>query len=116
MSLEKFRPGLEKALALVGTHSMADLVKRVQGGQAQLWVVGEAFIITEIIDYPQKRVLRFWVATGELDACIALSRRIMKWGKRRGCELALLTGRRGWTKPLRKEGWTEKLAVLSQEL
>lgn len=115
-SLARFRPGLERALALVGTHTVEDLVQRVVDGKAQVWEEGEALIITEVLQYPQKRVLRFWAATGELEDCITLSRRILEWGKEQGCKLALLTGRRGWTKPLRTEGWTEKLAVLTKEL
>lgn len=116
MSVERFRPGIEKALALTGTHDLNDMLKRILAGDAQVWVKDEAFIVTEVVDFPQKKVLRFWLATGELEDCLALARRIETWGKKQGCELAMLYGRRGWTKPLRAEGWTEKIAVLTKEL
>lgn len=118
MNFEQFRPGLEKALAVggVGTHSLTDVIDRVSEGKAQIWWEGDAFILTEIRQYPRKKVLRFWLATGELDQVIVLHRRILEWAKEQGCEAAIITGRRGWTKALRSEGWAETMAVLTREL
>lgn len=117
MSLDRFRPGVEEALAHGGdTHSVEDMAELILSGRAQLWVQRDALIVTEIRDYPQKRVLRFWLATGDLEDCIALHRHIMEWGREKGCNLAIITGRRGWIKPLRSEGWTEAMSVLTQEL
>jgi hypothetical protein len=116
MSVERFRPGIEKALALAGTHDMDDLLRRILSGKAKLWVEDEAFIVTEIHEYPLQKVLRFWIATGDLDDCMKLRGKIEKWGKEQGCTLAMTYARRGWTKPLRVEGWTDKMAVLTKEL
>ena len=116
-SLEKFRPGLKKALAIAGnTHTIADVAQLLLDSRAQLWVDEDAIVVTEILQYPRKKVLRIWITTGELEPCLKLIRRVLKWGKEEDCDFAVGTGRRGWLKPLRREGWTETLAVYEQEL
>lgn len=115
--LERFRPGLEKALKLGGdTHTVRDVVEMILDNRAQIWIVGNALIVTEVLQFPRKRVLRFWLATGNGEDCIAVSRRVLEWGKEQGCDLAMITGRRGWVRALRDEGWTETMTVLTQEL
>jgi hypothetical protein len=117
VNLSSFRPGLEKALALGGsTHTVDDVLDQIARGDAQLWVDDRAIVVTEVRQCPRKKVLYAWLATGELDACVTLLRRAVEWGTEQGCELAIATGRKGWTKPLRSEGWTETLVVLEQEL
>ncbi len=92
---------------------MAELIL---DGRAKLWVESEALIVTEVLQFPRKRALRFWLATGDIEACLTLHRRVLEWGAEQGCDFAITTGRKGWTKPLRVEGWTETLVVLEQEL
>lgn len=118
MSLSRFAPGLQKALDLAGnTHTLYDVVEQIQRGDAQLWTQDEALIVTEVLQYPQRKAVRFWLATGELLDCIRLSRQIVKWAKNEGCSLAIIEGRRGWVRALRdEEGWTEKMTVLTREL
>jgi hypothetical protein len=40
----------------------------------------------------------------------------MEWGKGEGCESATGTGRRGWVRALKREGWTPTHTLISKEL
>ena len=51
-----------------GSHSIDDIFQIVVAGDAQFWATEEAALVTEIIDYPRKRTLRFWLAGGNLDS------------------------------------------------
>jgi len=98
--------GLKKALQHGGgTHSIEHVLSAVRDGDAQLWLEKDACIVTEVNDAPNMRTLHFWLATGTLGDVIALSNKVMAWGRDCGCTVATLSGRRGWLKALAAEGW-----------
>lgn len=108
---------LQRALDMGGgTHTIGDVAAQVADGAAQVWIEDGACLVTEVQDTPRRRVLRFWLAAGELEPVIALSRKVLAWGKEQGCEMATLTGRRGWVRALRDEGWSESLTVMTREV
>lgn len=117
MSDEQLIERIAVALELGGgTHSVQDVFDEVLAGRAQLWSTDDAVIITEVIDYPRKRVLRFWIAAGELEPVLALSRQIYPWAQQLGCECAQMTGRKGWTKALQSEEWAPTLVLYERAL
>ena len=109
--------GLVEALERGGsTHTVEDVLDEIQRGEAQLWEADGALIVTEIHDTPRKRLLHFWLATGELQAVIALMHRALEWAKSEGCTMATLAGRKGWEKVLASEGWVPMLTMMSREV
>lgn len=109
--------GLLKALALGGdTHSLADVEAQIKAGDAQLWTADDALIVTEVNIYPRKRVLHFWLATGELKPVVELSKRALEWGKGVGCEYATIAGRSGWERALKHEGWSPMLTYMRKAI
>lgn len=96
---------------------MGDVARMVLDGHAQVWADGDrALLITEIHEYPRARILHFWIAAGELERVVRLSRRAIEWGRSRGCVRASLAGRHGWTRVLAREGWTPILTVMGREI
>lgn len=109
--------GLEIALAHGGdTHSVEDVLQQIERGDARLWLGEDALIVTEIHDYPQRKVLHFWLATGEIASVVALSNTILAEGKKMGCAQATLAGRKGWERVLGADGWSPMLRVMSKEI
>jgi len=109
--------GLMAALSHGGdTYSLADVIHELDRGHAQLWRNGDAVVVTQVNDTPQRKVLHFWIATGKLEEVIALSEVAIEWGKAQGCDLATLSGRRGWVKALADHGWSEQLTVMGREI
>ena len=96
---------LKKALARDYTHSVEDVVARINQGRAQWWSNGDAAIVTEIYDAPQKRWLHYWVVAGELGDCLALQPDIERWAQKQGCTEMTALGRQGWAPVLQKCGW-----------
>ena len=115
--MTEFLPGLALALEYAGgTHTLEDVAEMVKAGRAQVWTAENACIVTEVQDFPRKRVLHFWLATGDLGLVIALSRDVLDWGKSIGCASATLSGRRGWEKVLASEGWSPMLYTMGREV
>ena len=115
--MTEFLPGLATALEYAGgTHTVEDMLDQIKRGEAQLWTSENACIVTEVHTTPRLKVLHFWLATGALDAVVALSRDVLGWGKVVGCQSATLAGRRGWERVLASEGWSPMLSVMGREV
>lgn len=119
IDLEVHRRQIEEALVYTGgTHTFDDVRLGVDEGRLQYWPGVHSAIVTEIIDYPQKRALNFFLAGGiqaELEVMYPL---IEAWGKEQGCEVATTTGRKGWERSFitRRAGFTPTLVVFEKSL
>lgn len=112
-----FIPGIERALAKGGaTHSVQDVLNEIEAGRAQLWIKGDALIVTQIINDPTARTLHFWLTTGSLDPVLKLHEEVKEWGRTMSCTRATLTGRRGWLRTLAGKGWHETLVLMEAKL
>ena len=112
---DRCEPFIEAALTYAhGTHSTNDVLKLVIKGDAQFWPYFDAAIVTEIIRYPQKIVLRFWLAGGNLDTLIEAEPEIIKWSRRWGCEGVEIFGRKGWVRAL--EGYEPTSTIMVKDI
>ena len=113
------REKLQRALDEAGnTHTIEDLAALINDGRAFLWEKDGSLIITEMYEYPQKKVLNFWVAVGEREPLILLQRLIVGWARGYGCSFAVFTGRKGWsrTELVSEEGWSPSLIQFRKEV
>lgn len=92
-----------------GTHTFSDVRDAVQAGSLQFWPGPQSVIITEIIDYPRKRILNFFLAGGNLAELEAMYPLVDEWGRAQGCSGAITLCRKGWKRTFltRSQGWTE---------
>ena len=91
------------------SHTLEDVLRVVLAGDAQFWPEAKAALVTEIIDYPQRRTLRFWLAGGDLEALRGLEVAAIEWSKTWGCTASEIVGRRGWVRAL--NGYDEAATV-----
>jgi hypothetical protein len=114
-----YQKQIEAALAYSGdTHTYADVMRMVDEGRLQLWPGVNSVVVTEIIEYPQKKTLHFFIAGGNIAELEAMYPLIIEWGLIQGCNAASLVGRPGWTRSFlsRKEGWHDGLVVMQKDL
>lgn len=118
ITLEGARPFIQKALDLAGnTHTLEDVQKQIDEGTLQYWPGVNSAIITEIIEYPQKRTLHFFLAGGNLAELEAMYPVVESWGRAQGCVAASTTGRPGWERTfLKREGWNPRAVVMTKGL
>ena len=88
-----------------GTHDIEDIIQGILANKMQYWENDKCAVVTEVIDYPKKRVLHVFLAGGELEGIRDLEHSAVEWAKSIGCSAFTLTGRRGWEKALKKDGW-----------
>ena len=73
----------------------------------QAWVAGGSLVVTEVLAFPQKRVLHIVFAVGTLEDVLALQPQFEDFGREHGCAKVVMEGRLGWEKILPDEGWTK---------
>lgn len=100
-----------------GTHTLADVRQMVADGRLQLWPASDTAVLTEVVQFPRKRILNYFLAGGNLDAISSLQPGILAWAKSHGCSQATFTGRPGWCRVLTREpGWSPGLVQFERDL
>lgn len=107
--------GLQKALDYAGnTHSLEDVRRQLFDGDTFWFAAKEYAMVAEILDYPQRRIGRIWLATGSLKAMRALTPYFTQWFENKGCTAVWIWGRPGWQRVL--SNGKMKGAILALEL
>jgi hypothetical protein len=110
-------PWIEAALAYChGTHTLEDVAVEVLRGDAQFWPFERCAVVTEILYYPRKKTLHFWLCGGDLKQLLEVRPHIEVWGKAQGCSEATLAGRPGWRRVLRGFGYAPVWSVCAKSL
>ena len=66
--------------------------------------------------YPQRLVLRFWLAAGDLEDLRPLLPELEEWGRERGATLVEAHGRLGWSREAKANGYRLDAAIYRKEL
>jgi len=111
---------IESALQKGGdTHDFKDIVDGVLSGHMQLWYGTNGCAVTEIIVYPNKKVLHVFLAGGDQGQGIKqitdMHDDAVDWGKAQGCDGMTIAGRKGWKKILESRGWKQQFTTLVKE-
>ena len=102
-----------------------DILHEMYSGKQQMWCIWEGdkedfpiigVVITEVLQYPQKKLLCIQYCTGarlnewKSDILDLLDR----WAKECECDGLELTGRKGWVRELKPDGWNEEYVILTK--
>lgn len=98
-----------------GTHEWQDIVDGIATGNMQLWPAERGCLVTEIVEYPRKRVLNVFLGGGDLDQLVEMHDAVQAWGEAQGCVGATIIGRAGWERVYRERGWKRQHVVLAKE-
>ena len=113
--LDRCRDWIELALEYGGgTHLFSDIVTSIVEGKMQLWPAKDSCLVTEITVFPRKKVLHVFLGGGNLEEIISMHDSVIQWAKDQGCESLTMTGRHGWSKALKKNGWKSQLVLLEK--
>jgi hypothetical protein len=117
VNLEEYREWIDAALEYSGdTYNFSDVSDGVRSGHMQFWPAKKACAVTQIVLYPQKKVLHVFLAAGDLDQITDAIEAVEEWGKLQGCESITMNGRFGWQRVLNKRGWSPTMVVMERSL
>lgn len=99
-----------------GTYTVGDIADGILAGKFQFWMRPNSGIVTEVIAYPRKRVLNYFLVFGELDECLSMQPEIEAFAKEHGCTAVACAGRAGWERVLPAHGWRRLWTVMAKDL
>lgn len=122
--IEDALPIMERADAYGRGHISAEtILVECMARKMQLWVVGpdphdlKAVIVTQIIDYPERRACRYVLVAGwDSTEWLGYDEVISVWAKEAGATIMEAVGRPGWLRPLKKAGWDSTMRLYEKEL
>lgn len=106
------RPAIERG----GMHSVESVIEEIKAGRMQLWHGPDGAAVTQVVDFPQKRVLHVLFAGGSMEQIIDFQDSAAEWGKAQGCTEMTLSGRKGWVRALKDHGWKPKDVVMEKAI
>jgi hypothetical protein len=113
--LVRCRQWLEPALQYAdGTHDWDDIVAALYSRQMQLWPLERSALVTEIQQFPRKRVLNVFLGGGDLDELRAFVPTVAEFARANGCTALQCSGRRGWLRAI--DGGTEKTPIYRRSI
>lgn len=114
-NLNDYRELIEQALRHAGgTHSFEDVAAGVADGRFQFWPAPHSVVVTEILQFPQRKVAHCFLAAGRMEEIQIQRRWLEDWARMCGCESVTIAGRSGWERVLGPDGY-EKAAVLLEK-
>lgn len=117
MEIQRCLPWIVDALSYSGgTHEPTDVIEGILKGTMQLWPGPEACAVTEIVVYPNRKVLHVFLAAGKMEGIVDMQESAEQWGKLQGCTAMTIAGRKGWARVLKDVGYEEKYVTLAKEL
>lgn len=121
-SMADFYPLINDATQYsIGKFGGVDVIRLIMNGTFQLWgAVGDSLrgiAITEIVNFPQKKVCRFLCCTGhEASDWIGLIEEIEAWAVTVGCKSFQAECRPGWERYLKPFGYEKHHVIMNKEL
>jgi hypothetical protein len=111
------RKHIEAALEYSGgSHVFDDVRDGILSGRMQIWPGRASVAITEIIEYPCKKVLHVFLAGGEMAELIDMIDSAAIWGDAQGCTSITMSGRRGWDRVLGNHGFKPVMIVMERAI
>ena len=112
------RHWIEAALPYArGTHTIEDIEDGIERGQFVFWSGRKCAVITEILNYPRKRVLHYFLLGGDLKELIGfMEPRISAWAKTQGCVGVSGAGRAGFERVFARSGFEPAWRVIYKDI
>lgn len=110
---DTFRRKLARGLKECGhTHTADDIRDAVAEGRMQSWVNNDSLVITEVLGYPQGKMLNVVLVVGDFNDIMDMQDKIDAFAREQGCKRMFTTGRFGLTKLLPLYGWKPTKKVI----
>jgi hypothetical protein len=120
---EEIRPMLLKTLEYSdGKYLPEDIYQSIKNNDMQLWVVYDktgllSFCITQILNYPQKKILSLpFVGGKEMFRWLNLTEIIKEFAREKKCDFAEGYARDGWLKVLKPLGFEKSYSIIKCDL
>lgn len=96
-------------------YTIEDILERIKDGRMQSFARDETWAVTQINEYPRRKVLDLVFVVGDLDVLKPMEQDIIDFGRQQGCSLIMANGRMGWLRE-KFEGWEAISCMFVKEI
>ncbi len=108
---------IEKGLLCTdGAYSFNDIVAMTLCGELVFFNFADCFCFCKIVPFPGYNAWHFFLAGGDLQEIIKLKPYFNQIALENDCRKLSFSGRRGWLRALKNEGWQEALCTMHHEV
>lgn len=116
-ALRKWRGPIEAALSHAKEpFSFDDVVMMVMRQQLTLYVFDDAIILMELSTYPKWKAFHCFIAAGNMQTIKAAEPMLNTVASALGCKYLSISGRVGWARELKPNGWEHVFSVMYKKV
>lgn len=97
-------------------HTLDDLIEAINGGKMQSFVFQDSWMITQIIDFPRKRVCEIVYMMGHMEDFWTLERKVTAFAEEHNCDFIRSFSRIGFTEAMKAAGARPMQRVFMREV
>jgi hypothetical protein len=114
--LLRWQDKIEAAMAHVDNqYSFNDIVASVLRNERHFYEFEDCCVIMQVENYPAYKIYHCFVACGDMQAIKNAEVEINKIAKELGCKYMAISGRIGWPRALKNDGWKHVISVMYKE-
>lgn len=108
---------LRRAIAAAGDlWTLADLVELAREGRIQVWHDGGAVVMTDVVDFPRKRIVRVFLVAGRMAGVRRLARQVEAFAVASEADAMVAEGRAAWERIGAPMGWQPRAVAYVKTL
>lgn len=118
--MENHRPDLKEKVdatlaAYGGLYTFDDILVEIAHGSMQSFSEGDSWAVTQVCNYPRKRVLVIEFAIGNLEELKVLEERVIEFARSHNLDMIMANGRLGFDF-VKTRGWAKVSAIYIRDL
>ena len=108
---ERSKPYIEKAMKYQDLYTIDDVCSKIEDGSFLLWPGTRSAMVTEFVDFPQKRVCNLIFCGGDYKELKEITDHVEIFAKKMNCSALYGGGRKGWLKKIKHLGWRSEYVI-----
>lgn len=105
------KPYIEKAMKYQDLYTIDDVCSKIEDGSFLLWPGTRSAMVTEFVDFPQKRVCNLIFCGGDYKELKEITDHVEIFAKKMNCTALYGGGRKGWLKKIKHLGWKSEYVI-----
>lgn len=98
-----------------GLYEFEDIVRLIYAGKMQSFTVNDTWIVTQVLEFPRRKVLEIAFVVGFLDEAIKALPQLEQYAHAIGATMMTALAREGWGR-YREPGWRKTASFFVKEL
>lgn len=112
-----WREHIETAMGHVyDMYRFDDIVLMVLAQRLDFYEFADCMVLMEVCTFPQWSTYHCFLACGDMQAIKAAEPVISNIAKQKGCQYMSISGRTGWPRALKDDGWEHVMSTLYKEV